>query len=472
MLLTLDSARRLEPVPRPGLPSLRRRRIAATALFTVDGLVFGTWASRIPNVAAQTGAGPTALGLALLCVSIGALASMQLTGTLCSRLGPGPVSVGAAIATCAALALPGLSASVPELAVYLLVFGAATGTLNVAANAVGVRVERAADRPVLPSLHAGFSLGGLVGAATGGLVAGVAPPATHLLVVGLAGMLVTAAVTPTLLAGERDQVGGSAGPKPIGGLRGTLVLLGVMAGCTAFGEGAVTDWGALHLREMGASPALAAAGYAGFSLAMACGRLAGNGLLRTFGPTRVVAGGALLAAAGGLVVAIVPVPAMVLAGFVLIGLGLANVFPIAIARAGSLAGPAGVALASTVGYSGLLGGPPLLGIMAGAVGLNVAFVSVALLAAVAAGLAGILGPRTEPLLARHTALLRRVAGARSAGWGAEHTLGPAAARLRASAARAGSAAHRHGDSLSTLHAQLIEPRRAGRPYPVLGALAA
>ncbi|GAA5116335.1 MFS transporter [Pseudonocardia adelaidensis] len=419
---------------------MRRHRIAATLLFTVDGAVFGSWASRIPDVAAGVGAGPTTLGLALLCVSLGALASMQLTGVLCARLGPGLTGVAAAIATCAAIALPGLTGSVPALAAALLGFGAATGTLNVAANAIGVQVEAALHRPVLPSLHAGFSAGGLGGATAGGAVAAVASPAVHLLVVAALGALVTAAVAPALLAADGEHSPDGADPAPRGTARGIVVVLGVIAGCTAFGEGAVTDWGALHLQEIGATPVLAAAGYSGFSLAMACGRLAGNGLVHAAGPTRVVTGGALLATTGALVVATVPAVPIVLAGFVLIGLGLANVFPIAIARAGAHAGAGGVALASTVGYTGLLGGPPLLGIVAEAVGLPVAFATVAALAAVAAGLA-------VPALG-----------------GGERVLHAVSTALRAAVAR-------HTSQLGVLHTQLSGPAADRRPYPGLEALA-
>jgi hypothetical protein len=415
---------------------VRRHRVATTVLFTVDGVVFGSWAARIPDVATNVGAGPTTLGLALLCVSLGALASMQLTGALCARLGPGFTGVAAAVATCAALALPGLTGSVPELAAALLVFGAATGTLNVAANAIGVQVETAAHRPVLPSLHAGFSFGGLAGAAGGGAAAALAPPAVHLLVVAALGVLATAAVAPALLAADGEQTRDGDAPAPRGTARGLVVLLGVIAGCTAFGEGAVTDWGALHLQEIGATPVLAAAGYACFSLAMACGRLAGNGLVHALGPTRVVTAGALLATLGALTVATVPDVGIVLAGFVLIGLGLANVFPIAIARAGAHAGAGGVALASTVGYTGLLGGPPLLGIVAEAVGLPVAFATVAALAAAAAALA-------VPALGGGARVLAAV--------------------------RAGL--HRHTAQLGVLHAQLGRPGDDRRPYPGLEALA-
>jgi MFS family permease len=166
------------------------------------------------------------------------------------------------------------------------------------------------------------------------------------------------------------------------------VLLGLIAGCTAFGEGALTDWGALHLREtLGATPALAAAGYSCFSFAMACGRLTGGVLLRRLGETRLLGGGALLAAAGMTTALLTSSAELALAGFVLVGLGLANLFPVTIARAGAHSGPRGVGLASTVGYSGLLGGPPAIGFLAEHAGLPAALASVPLLAVVAAGLA-------------------------------------------------------------------------------------
>lgn len=118
--------------------------------------------------------------------------------------------------------------------------------------------------------------------------------------------------------------------------RALLLVLGLIAGCTAYGEGAVTDWGALHLREtLQATPAVAAAGYGAFALAMACGRLGGGRLVQALGTTPVLVYGTLLAAVGMLAAALAPVAAAALAGFALVGLGLANVFPLAIARAGA-----------------------------------------------------------------------------------------------------------------------------------------
>jgi len=368
-------------------PSVARLRTAVTALFVLDGAVFGSWAARVPDVAAGVGADHSTLGIALLCLSLGALVCMRFTGAWCGRFGAGPVSAVAAVAVSAAALLPGLVSSVAGLCVALFVFGAATGMVNVAANSVGVQVEARVGRPILSGLHAGFSLGGLAGALIGGSVASVLGVAAHLALVAAAGLFVSAWALPALLGARRD----TGGPRPPsadrGGRRPTavLVVLGAIAGCTAFGEGALTDWGALLLREQLAAPdTVAAAGYAGFSLAMAGGRLAGGRLLQAMGERRLLAGGALLAAIGAVAAVTTSSLAVALGGFVLVGLGLANVFPLAIGRAGLLGGARGIALATTVGYTGLLGGPPAIGLLAESAGLPVAVGSVAVMALVAA----------------------------------------------------------------------------------------
>jgi MFS family permease len=375
-------------VPRAAEPSLARLRAAVTALFVLDGAVFGTWASRVPDVAAGVGAGHTTLGIALLCLSLGALVLMRVTGALCARFGAGPVCAAAAVAVSAGAVLPGLVSSVAGLCVALFVFGAATGTVNVAANALGVQVEARAGRPLLSGLHAGFSLGGLGGALIGGIAASFLGVAPHLVLVAAAGLFLTAWMLPALTAAGRDDR--PLRPQDTGdGVRrrptAALVVLGAVAGCTAFGEGALTDWGALLLRqELGAPATLAAAGYAGFALAMACGRLFGARLLLALGERRLLVGGAVVAAGGALAAVTTSSLVVALTGFVLVGLGLANVFPLAIARAGQMGGAPGIALATTVGYTGLLGGPPAIGLLADRSGLPLALSSVAVFALVAA----------------------------------------------------------------------------------------
>jgi MFS family permease len=384
-------------VPVPGLvravsgrvppPSVARLRAAVTALFVLDGAVFGSWAARVPDVAARVGAGHSTLGIALLCLSLGALVCMRFTGAWCARFGAGPVSAVGAVAVSAAAVLPGLVYSVPALCVALFVFGAATGMVNVAANAVGVQVEAGVGRPILSGLHAGFSLGGLAGALLGGAVASVLGVGAHLTLVAAVGLFVSAWALPALLGAGRTEAPAAHRPtgEPTRRPTAVLVVLGAIAGCTAFGEGALTDWGALLLREQLAAPAtVAAAGYAGFSLAMAGGRLAGGRLLLAMGERRLLVGGALLAAAGAVAAVTTSSLAVALTGFVLVGLGLANVFPLAIGRAGLLGGARGIALATTVGYTGLLGGPPAIGLLAESAGLPLAVGSVAVLALVAA----------------------------------------------------------------------------------------
>jgi fucose permease len=167
-----------------------------------------------------------------------------------------------------------------------------------------------------------------------------------------------------------------------------VLLFGLIALCSAYGEGAIGDWGALHLRQdLGAGAGLAAAGYAAFALAEACGRLAGSWLLAHLGQTRVLVLGGLTACAGMLAAALAPTVAVALAGFALTGLGVANMFPAAMTRAGLLGGPHGVALASTLGYTGFLLGPPAIGFLASSVSLGTGLTTVSALALVAALLA-------------------------------------------------------------------------------------
>src|SRR3954469_2540205 len=374
--------------PRVPPPSVARLRAAVTALFVLDGAVFGSWADRVPDVAARVGAGHSPLGLALLSLPLGALVCPPSPGAWSPRSGPGPGGPAAAVAVSAAAILPGLVFTVPALCVALFVFGAATGMVNVAANAVGVQVESSVGRPILSGLHASFSLGGLGGALLGGAASSVLGVGTHLSLVAAAGLFVSAWALPTLLGAGRGTE--TSGTHRLPGERtrrptAVLVVLGAIAGCTAFGEGALTDWGALLLREhLGAPATVAAAGYAGFSVAMACGRLAGGRLLQAMGERRLLVGGAVLAAAGAVAAVTTSSLAVALTGFVLVGLGLANVFPRAIGRAGLLGGARGIALATTVGYTGLLGGPPAIGLLAEAAGLPLAVGSVAVLALVAA----------------------------------------------------------------------------------------
>ncbi|MGV9251910.1 MFS transporter [Streptomyces sp. NPDC003697] len=376
---------------------LTRLRIALTAFFALDGFVFAGWVVRIPAIKHQTHASASTLGLALLGVSAGAVVTMALAGRLCRRYGSHPVTVACAALLSLSVALPPLARSAPVLGAVLLVFGAAYGGLNVAFNSAAVDLVAALRRPVMPSFHAAFSLGGMVGAGLGGLVAGSLSPGRHLLGLTVIGLLVTAVAGRGLLrhAPTPPPVHRSPEGRPaVRRGRGPVVVFGLIALCTAYGEGAMADWGALHVeQDLGASAGLAAAGYALFALAMTAGRLSGTALVERLGHTRTIVAGGCTAAAGMLLGSLAPSAGAALAGFAVTGLGLANLFPVAIDRAGMLAGPSGVVVASTLGYGGMLLGPPAIGFMADWLSLPAALTSVAVLAAVAAVI-GFLARRT------------------------------------------------------------------------------
>jgi MFS family permease len=404
-----------------GPAGLARHRVAVTAFFAVHGFIYASWAVRVPAVKLQTGASAAALGLALLGLSAGAVATMLMAGALCRRFGSRQLTVVACALLSLTLVLPPLAHSALSLGLALLVFGAAYGCMDVAMNSVAVDLVAALRRPVMPGFHAAWSFGGLAGAGLGGLLAPHLSPLRHLALVAIAGLLVTAVAGRALLT-ARDPAASTtpihtsdaaappapaADPAPIadpgptvgselarspepGGWRqavqtGRLVgVLGLIALCAAYDEGAIGDWGALHLRQdLGASAGLAAAGYAAFALAEAMGRLSGITLLERLGRTRVLVLGGLIACAGMLLAALAPDIWLALIGFAATGLGLANMFPAAMARAGLLAGAGGVAMASTLGYTGFLLGPPAIGFLASEFSLRAGLTTLSFLALVA-----------------------------------------------------------------------------------------
>nr|WP_236655299.1 MFS transporter [Streptacidiphilus carbonis] len=374
--------------------------MALTAFFALDGFLFAGWVVRIPAIKAAVHASPGELGLALLCVSAGAVLVMTGVGRLCLRFGNHPVTVASAVLLCVSVALPPQAHTVWSLGGVLLLFGAGYGAMNVGINSAAVDLIAAARRPVMPAFHAAYSLGGLIGASLGGLLATQLSPARHLGLMAVFGLVVTVLAGVPLIrhrvtvpeeepAPTASAAAPSTAAPSAAAVRGPMLLvllLGVVALCDAYGEGALADWGTLHLSaDLHATASVAAGGFAAYSLAMTAGRLSGTRLVERFGPTRVLVTGAGVACGGMLVAALSPWLPLVLAGFLLVGLGLANIFPLAIDRAGALNGPKGVATASMLGYGGMVLGPPIIGFLAQGVGLPTALVSVAVLA----GLAGV-----------------------------------------------------------------------------------
>jgi predicted MFS family arabinose efflux permease len=294
----------------------------------------------------------------------------------------------------AAAVAPALAVNAPTLALATLAVGAANGVLDVSMNIEGLAVERLTAKRIFNSLHAWFSFGALAGAALGGVAAATGlDPLPHLAIVAAAG-------AAAALVASRGLPPADAEPQPDGPRFARpsrrLAALGAIAFCALLAEGAVFDWSGIYIRtETDAAVGLAPAGLAAFNLAMGFGRLTADRAAERFGSPALGRMGALVAAAGlggGLLLGS---PAGAIAGFAVMGIGLAAVFPLALRAAGydpATSGPA-VAAVSSVGYAGFLTGPPAIGGLAELLGLGGALGCVCGLLAIAAALAGQLSTR-------------------------------------------------------------------------------
>ncbi|MEV6876102.1 MFS transporter [Amycolatopsis sp. NPDC051128] len=366
-------------------------RIAVFTVFALNGLAVGSWATRTPALTAQVHASPGVFGLALLAASTGLLAAASLSGRLVERVGARAVVAGSTALAAASLGLIGFAPTVPLLAGALFVMGVSIGMLDVAMNVAAVAVERRTGKSIMVVFHAGFSVGALAGSLAAGLAAGHGwSPARHLTVAAVFTLVVLLLVVRAV-PGIRPVHAGTPVVTPSRApiRRPVLWLLAAVAMCSAIAEGASSDWSALLMTaERGVGQGAAALAFAAFQLVMAVTRLVGSAAQRRFGPTRCLVGGSALAAAGLLATATVPVAAVGYVGFALAGAGLAASFPLSLSLAGD-AGKRGdgtggereIGFVTAIAYTGFLGGPPIIGGIAQATDYSVAFVFVALVAA-------------------------------------------------------------------------------------------
>ena len=362
-----------------------RQQLAVAGVFFLNGAVFGSWYGRVPAIQDDLGLGTGALGVALLGAPIGLLAAQPVVGAVAARRGSRAL-VAAAPLLLATVVLPALSTNVATLFGTLLIVGAANGALDIAMNAQGFAVERAAGRRLFNSLHAAFSFGALTGALGAALAAAAGlDPLEHLAIVAVVGALAAVALAPGLFSDPGDpHAARIARPSR------RLAALAAIAFCALLAEGAVFDWSGVYLTtEAAAAAGAAPLGLAAFSLCMGLGRLGGDPVAARAGSGRTAAAGSLLAASGlGLALATAAV-GWSIAGFAVMGLGLAAVFPLALRSAGFHGDtPApGLAAVSTVGYTGFLLGPPVIGLVAELTDLRAALLIVCALCLVAAALA-------------------------------------------------------------------------------------
>ena len=387
----------------PDPAALRRSRAATRVQFLVLGVLIGAWGAHIPSIKAHHGLSEGSLSAVLLAAAVGAVSSLFTAGRVMAALGARRTAAGAAVLggglLGSVLAFQGLPMSLLLLQVVAL--GACMCLFDVALNTEGTTLERLGGRPVMSHLHGMFSVGGMLGAGAVAALLGVGiAPGVQLWALGLGVGLVAVWAARGMLREEgRATVGmpQSAAQAHFVWPRGQLLVIGllILAGMTA--EGAMYDWCVLYLHQELAQPqAQAALGYAVFSASMAASRFAGDALRARYDERTLLRCGAGLAAGAMAVVLLSAHPVVAWVGFALVGAGLAPVAPILFSAATRVPGvspAAAIASVTSVGYSGFMLGPPLIGALATASSLTWALGVVVLAAALLAGGAGKVAPK-------------------------------------------------------------------------------
>ncbi|SPE48354.1 Inner membrane protein YbjJ [Streptomyces netropsis] len=393
-------------------PRVRRARIAVATVFAVHGAVTGNFAARVPWVQEHAGISPGQLGLALAFPAIGASVAMPLAGRVSRRFGSRAALRGLLVLWCAALVPPAFAPGLLALCGALAVYGATAGMADVAMNALGVQTEDRLGRSIMSSLHGMWSVGGLVGSAVGAVAAHAGIDARIQFALAAGALAVIGAAACRWVLDLRTPPDERPTAEPGGGRRQALLpprsalLIGAVGFCAVFAEGASLDWSAVYLREaVGSGPGLAAACTTAFSCTMAAARFAGDAAVRRFGPVRTVRVGGVAATAGGVLVVTAAGPVPAIAGFGLIGLGIAVVVPLAFAAAGrSGSDPSrAIATVATVTYTSGLIAPAAIGQIADATSLMVSFTVVTALTAGLVVGAGVLRAPAREASAHRTA---------------------------------------------------------------------
>jgi fucose permease len=379
-------------------------RTATFGVFFVNGAAIGVWVAQIPFVQERFDLAKSTLGLILLTMSIGVIVALPVMGQAVVRLGSARAVRLGGILCCLMVPLPLLAPEPYLLPFALLAFGAAGAAMDVSMNAHGSAIEGRLGRPIMSSLHAGWSFGGFAGAAcvAGATAAGIDPRLQNTIAAGLLLLVVLACVSSlgpgsATAAGERFQLPSRA-----------VVLMAVLCFLTMVTEGAMADWGGVYMRgDLGASAGVAAAAFAAFAAGMTIARLTGDWINQQIGPTRLLRGGSALAAIALGTMLVIADPVAALAGLVLVGIGVANGVPLLFSFAGAggveTAGPS-IAAVSSMGSLGFLVGPPFIGFLAEATSLPLALTSLCVATAAVAVLAprvtrGRDAARPEPELA-------------------------------------------------------------------------
>ena len=352
---------------------------AARAFFFIGGFGTATWAPLVPLLRERLMVGDDVLGMLLLCIGVGSLLTMPLSGALAMRLGCRRVVMTAAVLFAAILLLVSCEDTLSLAVPIVLIFGAVMGCIDVVVNIVAVLVEKGIGRRIMSGMHAFWSLGGFVGAGLYGVwvgLLGLTPFQSTAIAAGLILLL-------TAVFGRHLIPYGGGGGALLALPRGIIVFVGMTAFIAFLSEGAVMDWGGVYLTTVrGMDLALAGTGYSVFSAAMLMMRFLGDRVVQRIGALPVAVGGALLAFGGILLVMFAPADVLLYVGFFSIGIGSANIVPVffsLMGRQNVMPVSAAVSAVSTMGYLGILAGPAAIGFVSSLTTLQTAFAMLAAL---------------------------------------------------------------------------------------------
>ncbi len=364
-------------------------RLAVKIIFFLNGFVHANYFSRLPRIQDQFGIDNGVVGLVLLSSSVGALLAMPFTGWLIIRNGSRRIAIFSAFFYCSLIPFIPWMPTLWALIISFFLLGVSAGMLDVAMNSQAVMVEKQLGKPIMTSFHALFSIGMMLGAIGGSLFTKLGTGLfIHFTIVTVVS-LVTVYIARYYLIHDKPQLKTDEGPAfrlP----NAAMVSIGVIAFCCMLGEGAMADWSTNYMETIaGADPALAPIGLSAFAFAMTIGRVLGDGARIRFGDRLLMIVCGLVATVGLSIALLFIHPLTVITGLFIVGIGLSAIVPIAYSIAGhtkDLPPGVGLAMVTTVGYSGFLFGPPIIGFLADWQTLRLALLLVLLLFLIMTGL--------------------------------------------------------------------------------------
>ena len=363
---------------------IRNSRFAVSVIFAINGVVFGTWASRIPEISDFHHLSPAGLGLLIFLLGCSAVVAFSVFGRAADRYG---ASIVTKRTTCLFIPLTlifiAFANSIWMLVAAIIFFGVIHGGDDVAMNAWAAEVERKNNRPLMSSFHAMWSLGAGFGAGSGVLTAyyKIGMP-MHFTITSIIIFLVMLTVVTIPFNSEKKEKDSKAPFISIP--KGALLPVAFITFFASLGEGMVADWSAIFLRSvLDLSNGGAAIGFTIFSVCMFAMRLMGDKIALKFGASETARYSGLVALAGSLIVLTFESLVPLMIGFGLIGLGIAVIIPLAFSRAGKdkeISQGTAIASIATLGYGGMLLGPLFVGLIAEITSIKTGFLLLPILA--------------------------------------------------------------------------------------------